>query len=155
MCGRRMRQDGIAVASEPADGIDERRFDDLKKAWMAAAETNLAALAKAIEWAESGASDPADSLGQIHRMAHDLMGQAGQFGFDLLSHIESSLCGFISAEESKGASSQFAVIGAHQVALGYVFDQRVEGDWGPAGTAILAKLNMLAGREPTGLQEQA
>ena len=145
----------MSAAAAPTGRVDEHRLDALKQAWLISAVADLTALVEAIERTENGACSPADGLRQIHRLAHDLKGQAGQFGFDLLSKIAASLCLCIYTKECNSAAPSLAVVRAHHVALDYVLSRRKEGDWEDSGAAIMAKLNLLAGRGSTGLPGQA
>jgi len=144
-----MEQDLDIPARPPTDGFDARRFEDLNRAWLETAEAELAALLRVIEQLESGSVEPEDGIAQICGLAHDLKGQAGVFGFDLLSQIASSLYMFICSEGRGDGPPQTSVMRAHQVALDYVFNRRLEGDGGDAGATVIAKLDELTGRQST------
>jgi hypothetical protein len=109
----------------------------LKPGWLDQADNDLIKMVEILD--NMAKPDGAiDALAkQLHNLAHDLKGQAGTFGFTLLSAVAANLCHFL----RKGvASLDLPVLRAHHAALKFVLSKRLEGDGGAAGKAILAKL---------------
>jgi hypothetical protein len=115
---------GLAAEYERRATQDVRRLKDLH------AELKAGAAAQRI-W---------DSL---HRISHDMKGQGGTFGYDLVSEIADRFCGFLK-RTTPGAQAA-GQIGAFIDALATVLDTKLTGNGGEAGTAILATIRMQRG----------
>jgi HPt (histidine-containing phosphotransfer) domain-containing protein len=77
---------------------------------------------------------------QLHRIAHNIKGNSGTYGYTLLSRIAGSLCQMIEggAVPLEGAHP---AIGAHIDAIQAVLSQRVRGDGGAIGRKLIDGLS--------------
>jgi hypothetical protein len=82
---------------------------------------------------------------ELHGVAHNLKGQAGTFGFTLLSQLAGKLCEYIRTRAAGLQAGNLPVLRAYHAALKFVLSKRLEGDGGEAGRAILAKIASLSG----------
>lgn len=94
-------------------------------------------------WArlEKGAA-PAEVLHEIHAVAHNVKGQGGSFGYDLVTSIGASLCDFIRSGDRSSADG-LNIVHAHLKILKMVGDNDVSGTGGETGERIVAKLHAL------------
>lgn len=83
----------------------------------------------------------AKDLAELFRYAHEMRGQAGSFGFPLVTRICASLSALIRDRESV-RSEEGAVIKAHTDALRAVLANRVTGDGGAVGEEMARGLEL-------------
>ena len=83
------------------------------------------------------ASDGAnkEALDRVRRMLHDLRGQAGTFGYPLVSQVGDSACKFIDLSDQIGAA-ETEVLGMHVDALKAISQAKIKGDGGPIGAEL-------------------
>jgi hypothetical protein len=117
---------------------------------LARAEAALAGLAADyIQWAEADMARLKDALGcalaegereaavaELFAIAHDVKGQAGTFGYGLLSTLGGRLCKLIQA-----TPDDTAAMAALVNAMAEVVAARLSGDGGERGQALLAALD--------------
>ena len=117
----------------------------LKAGWLVQAEVDLTEIATVIAaMANPNAIMPALSK-QLYGVAHNIKGQAGTFGYLLMSDIAGKLCVYLRERGAALAATDGPLLRAHHASLSFVLSKRLEGDGGPAGRAILEKLAGLAG----------
>ncbi|HEY4344111.1 MAG TPA: Hpt domain-containing protein [Parvibaculum sp.] len=94
-------------------------------------------------WAslEQGAT-PTDVLHEIHAVAHNVKGQGGSFGYDLVTSIGASLCDYIRSGDRTSADG-LNIVHAHIKILKMVGDNDISGTGGETGERIVAKLHAL------------
>lgn len=83
--------------------------------------------------------DPAEmtvSVQAIRASLHDLRGQAGTFGYQLVTQISDSACKFIDLSDSFGRT-ELMVLGMHVDALRAVKQQSISGKGGAIGTQLM------------------
>lgn len=126
-----VRQAEAAVAAL-ADNFTEWMRDDLDKA--------LASLADA----RKSQPDNASQIREIFDICHNIKGQGGSFGYDLITDVGKSLCDYIHDAES-ASDRTLRVVEAHLTAIQFILDRDVRGDGGPVGRQLRAKLHGLTG----------
>jgi chemotaxis protein histidine kinase CheA len=115
-------------------------FTDWTIADIATAQEELAKL-------ESGETNET-SLQTIFRIAHDIKGQGGTFGFNLATQIAGPLCDFIRSATAVPSKDQIAVIKAHLGALEMIIKQNIKGDGDAATQQLVEKLAVAVSRVP-------
>jgi two-component system chemotaxis response regulator CheY len=135
--------DGAHETSDPARRELAERHNAMLMANLAAIEEAVAALA----WRASG--DP-DAWRAIRRRLDTIIGQAGMFGYALMSSLGQRGTDLVSAAEQTPSSSE----GCHReiagvltmviTAMKRVGQNRMRGDGGEAGARLLARLDLLA-----------
>lgn len=135
----------------PTDDIDE--LDDLPDA-VREAEAAVAALAanysewvkedlgqarEALARAQDSAPDNGAAVAAIFGVCHNIKGQGGSFGYDLVTSIGESLCDYIREGEA-ASEKKLKVIEAHIAAIEFVVENKISGDGGDAGKDLVAKL---------------
>lgn len=129
------------------DGMDEATLiaaaeaavEELRGVFLAALTADL----DRIDAAVAGAADPAARevrLDDLYTLCHDLKGQAGSFGFDLVTEIAGALCNHL--RTARPASSRdVAVAAAYARAVRRIAEDGLMGDGGAAGQAVRAALS--------------
>lgn len=124
-----------------ADAADA--FELIRKAWLSALpesiDNGISHCDQLVRTTGAMAADTTD----LHRIAHDFKGQAGQFGLDLLASIGDRICTRLIAHSASPADHLLPVIKAHFVAARFVAIKQIPGDGGDAGQAILQRLDNL------------
>lgn len=77
---------------------------------------------------------------EINRIAHDMKGQGGTFGYPLITDFADSLYTFTTAR-SEITDSMVELVKAHIDAMRVVIKDRVEGDGGEVGVALKQSLD--------------
>lgn len=103
------------------------------------AADDVSKLGKMIKAVDPASPDAKEKLEECFRMAHDMRGQGGSFGYPLMTRIANSLCRFIEAlpQIDKGG---LAICSAHVDAMHAVIGNRVSGTGGEIGGQIAAGL---------------
>lgn len=101
----------------------------------------LAAVQKKLQAQPNGAGNKAE----LFRISHDIRGQAASFGYDMASHVGTSLCQYLERQDYLGAN-QLKVVDAHINAIRAYLRQFLKGDGGAVGQAIMVELEALIQR---------
>ena len=88
---------------------------------------------------DEGRKEGAEAVFQI---AHDIKGQGGSFGYDLMTVIGNSLCRFIEKSDEIGPK-HVQVVKVHVDSLKLVIAEGMEGDGGAAGEQLLKGLDLV------------
>ncbi len=102
---------------------------------------DLAAARKALQKARETAPDNADALKEIFGVCHNIKGQGGSFGYELMTMIGGSVCE-ITREAGNASEYMLKVVEAHIAALEFVVEKGIKGDGGEAGRGLLDKLRV-------------
>ncbi len=113
------------VIAEMADSYLEWVQEDLKR--IDAAYKALAAA--------SGARKEEAAL--VFQIAHDIKGQGGSFGYDLMTLIANELCRLIERQEDGFGEAEVQAIKVHIDAMKLVIQNRMKGDGGANGQALV------------------
>ena len=118
----------------------------LKCAYLERAQADLNQLDQAI--AQAGATDGEArrrALEEAYSLAHTLKGQGATFGYDLMTGIAASLCGYLhSTDDLVGV--QHRVVEIHAEAMRLVVGDALVGDGGTAGQALLKGLTAMVAK---------
>lgn len=90
-----------------------------------------------------------DSVGAIRACLHDLRGQAGTFGFELVTRISDSACKFIDLSDTF-ERTELMVLNMHVDALRAVKQQKMSGDGGEVGAQLLGGLQAVIRKHAEG-----
>ena len=77
---------------------------------------------------------------EVGRIAHDMKGQGGTFGYPLISHFGESLYQFTKPREAY-SDDDVEIVKAHIDAMSAVIKDRVSGDGGEIGQQLTDSLN--------------
>ncbi|KAA5606948.1 Hpt domain-containing protein [Roseospira marina] len=124
-------------AVEKAEALIASLHDD----YVTWAREDVAALGLAVRRLEADPPNPAVAKADVFRIAHDLKGQGGSFGYDLITQVGNALCRFLEAIGDPPTPAQLAVIRLHVEAIQTVLDRQMQGDGGAAGADMVDGLN--------------
>ena len=82
---------------------------------------------------------------KVARIGHEISGQGGTFGFDLISEVGVSMCRYVE-EISSPERLNGEVLRAHADAMRAVIKNHVRGDGGTVGTELIESLEHLVDR---------
>jgi len=143
--------EGDSVSSITPAGVDasvlaqaEAMMAALQGDYLVWAEGDVAALFKAIDALESGAGDLTAAKAEVFRVAHDMKGQGGTFGYDLITLAGNRLCRFLEKVGDPLTAAQVEAIRIHAEAIRTVLSSRTQGDGGSSGEEMLAALDRAA-----------
>ncbi len=85
----------------------------------------------------------ASVLEELFGVAHNLKGQAGSFGYDLVTEIAASLCDLLRGQNGPVGAQEVKIIGQHVQVLGRVVEKGIVGDGGETGQKIVQSLRAL------------
>ena len=93
-------------------------------------------------WSSIDAKTPdAGLMDQVFGLAHNLKGQAGSFGYDLVTSVAASLCELLSDDRINPAKIKAAA--QHVSVLGKIVEKDIVGDGGDLGVKIQKALKDL------------
>lgn len=120
--------------------------DRLKEVYVAEwGPTALAEMYETLARVRRSGADRPSCFDAFFRLAHDMKGQGGTFGFPLLTHIGEVLCG-LTAERHDAGEGEMAVLFAHLDAARHIIAVRLEGDGGAEGDRLVRDLQAMARR---------
>jgi hypothetical protein len=108
-------------------------------------EEDLVRLHKAVAALSAATEGGKAELEAIYQVAHDMKGQGGSFGYQLITVVGNQLCRFIEPLKQAGPN-EAAVIKLHADTMSLIIANRIKGDGGEAGEAVLAGLNKVAAK---------
>lgn len=91
--------------------------------------------------AAAGAKTKAD-LDKVFHVAHDIKGQGGSFGYNLMTVVGNQLCRFLEKKESL-TPSEIQAVKVHIDTMKLIIAQKMTGDGGAEGTKLLKGLEFL------------
>lgn len=92
-------------------------------------------------YADLAAAGPGakDEVTRVFEVAHDMKGQGGSFGYDLITIIGNQVCRMIERSDTIGAA-EIEAIGVHVNTMKLVITEEMKGDGGDSGKKILLGL---------------
>ncbi|MBX3508838.1 MAG: Hpt domain-containing protein [Parvibaculum sp.] len=86
-----------------------------------------------------------EKLAELHSIAHNIKGQGGSFGYDLVTDIGASFCDYLRGGP-RTAPNELAIVNMHIRMLKNVAENNITGDGGETGARLIEKLRQLTGR---------
>lgn len=130
-----------------ASGVDlamlekaEQIVAGLQGSYLEWVQEDLSKLQALCDRAMSEGTVGSDVLNEIFRIAHDIKGQGGSFGYDLMTAVGHHLCRFVEALAQAGPA-EMEVIKLHLDAMRLIVGERMEGSGGQAGERMIAGLD--------------
>lgn len=77
---------------------------------------------------------------EVYKIAHELRGQGGSYGYPLVTRFGDQLCRYLDAAAGLDAKS-LVIVKATADAIGVVINSKVTGDGGDTGRALVAMLD--------------
>lgn len=117
----------------------EAALAGLSEDYLRWAEADATALAACLADLAAAPDRSAECMARLFRVAHDMKGQAGTFGYPLVTTVAARLCRLVAATSHPDGPA-LDHITAHVEALAAIIADRLAGDGGEAGRAILRRL---------------
>ncbi len=89
--------------------------------------------------AAAGPGSKKDKVARVFEVAHDMKGQGGSFGYDLITIIGNQVCRMIERSETIGVA-EIGAIGVHVETMKLVISEDMKGDGGDVGKKVLLGL---------------
>ena len=127
---------GMTVKSIPSQGTSDDAFFDsvddmvgqLAGDFTSWASDELAAVLAALDGAGADPAALLDASKKLFTIMHDLKGQAGTFGFVLLSEIGGSVCEYLRDATEPPTLEQAEILKLHIMAAQFVVERNLKGD---------------------------
>ena len=103
---------------------------------------DLVRLEAAYDVLKAGAEDDLDNIDAVFQIAHDMKGQGGSFGYDLMTAIGDHLCRLLDGLPKAGARER-GMIRVHIDAMRVVVTKELKGDGGDEGRQLLMGLTLM------------
>ena len=133
-----------ATESENVEAIVER----LAAEYLAKVEQHITAITAAHDEARHSTTARPGAMRRIAKIAHDMKGQGGSFGYPIMTEIAASLVAFC-RNTNNPSNEQLVVLEAHADAMRAALTADLRGDIGPEGKALLASLANAERHHPT------
>ncbi|MBF0246659.1 MAG: Hpt domain-containing protein [Alphaproteobacteria bacterium] len=128
-------------ALEKAESVIANLADEYLK-WV---QEDFLRLEKAFNVLKSGEGDVTQNLDNIFQIAHDMKGQGGSFGYDLMTAIGDQLCRLVEKMTKAGPREQ-EMIRVHIDAMRVIITKNLKGDGGNEGRQLLMGLQLVSGK---------
>lgn len=93
----------------------------------------------------TAARDPSQHMTTMYKLAHDVKGSGGSFGFPLISRVAESLCWFIEGMANP-AETDFQIIKFHLDSLMIIVRKRIKGHGGDVGQLVAEGLEVVVAK---------
>ena len=123
------------AAIERAESVISSMANDYLD-WVA---EDLVKITRAQQELKDNRDDSKHRLDRIFQIAHDMKGQGGSFGYDLMTILGNDLCRFIEGKET-ASDIDVEVINLYINTMQIVISKRMSGDGGPEGNKVLTGL---------------
>ncbi|MCJ9428230.1 hypothetical protein [Kordiimonas marina] len=111
--------------------------------WTEGALTELRELTDGMAEVESKSSPTVE---RVYDLAHNIKGMGASFDYSLMTEAGASLCNYIKKLED-GATASRRVIDAHVRVFEVVIQNKIRGDGGPSGQALIDRLAAMIAEE--------
>ncbi len=109
---------------------------------------DIARAKQALATAKDKPGDNHAEIRAIFEVVHNVKGQGGSFGDDLLTSIGGSLCSYLRVETASASEKQLKVIAAHFAAMDFVLEKNIQGKGGEIGDQQTGKVARLVANIP-------
>ncbi|WP_313412286.1 Hpt domain-containing protein [Rhodospirillum rubrum] len=130
------RQETVADGDGVIEAVSARLADE----YLRGAADDLVVMAAILHEMEADPDRHDVLLPEIFRLSHDIKGQGGSFGYDLMSRIGNNLCRYLEILEVPLSAGQLARLSLYLETMRAVLGNRLRGDGGTRGAHLLAEL---------------
>jgi chemotaxis protein histidine kinase CheA len=109
---------------------------------------DIARANQALAAANDKPGDNQAEIRAIFEVVHNVKGQGGSFGYDLLTTVGGSLCNYLRVETASASDKQLKVIAAHFTAVDFVLEHNLMGEGGEIGAWLTGKIAQLVTNIP-------
>jgi len=120
----------------------EQVIADMTESYLDWVAEDLKKIDQAYAKLEVATGDRKEEMEAVFEISHDIKGQGGTFGYDLMTAIATELCRLIEKAEKIG-DEEVEVVKLHIAALKLVIDEDMKGQGEKAGEKMLAGLQQV------------
>ncbi|MBB4266161.1 Hpt domain-containing protein [Roseospira visakhapatnamensis] len=125
---------GVDLAAiEKAEALIANLQDD----YLTWAEADATQLGRACDDLVNDPPDPEAAKKELFRVAHDMKGQGGSFGYDLITVVGDQLCRFVEGLEGTPTRAEAEVLRVHVETIRLILTRRMKGDGGRDANVLL------------------
>ena len=145
-----MDQSSIASSETGSDPVAdaEAAVAALADSFLEWITADLDKAKQALETAKEKPDANQAELREIFGVVHNVKGQGGSFGYDLLTKIGGSMCDYLRSETATASEKQLKVIAAHFAVIDFVLEKNIQGSGGDVGTQLIGKIQQLVTNIP-------
>jgi hypothetical protein len=122
----------------------EQAIANLAGDYLVWVEEDLEKIQSAVNALKSAEGDAvASGLNDVFQISHDMKGQGGSFGYQLMTSIGDMLCGLVEGRQ-EATPELLEAIQVHISTMKLVIAERMEGDGGMGGRTLLEGLVQVA-----------
>ena len=120
----------------------EQVISDLADNYLEWAHEDMAKLQAAFEELKVAEGDQTEQIAKVFQVSHDMKGQGGSFGYDLITIIGNGLCRYLEDRHEVGPAEMEA-INLHVGSIQVVLMKEIKGDGGEVGAQLLKGLEQV------------
>ena len=120
----------------------ERVIEQMADSYLEWVQEDLVRMDAAYKALAAATGDRKAEAEQVFQIAHDIKGQGGSFGYDLMSLIANELCRLIERQDKFG-TGEVQAVKVHADAMKLVIQNRMKGDGGANGQALVAGIRQV------------
>jgi len=127
----------------------EAMIANLQDDYLVWADEDTTKLEQACDVLTHDPLDPEAAKAEVFHVAHDMKGQGGSFGYDLITVVGDQLCRFVEGLEGAPSRTEADVLRVHVETIRLILSKRMTGDGGQEGALLLDGLQQTV-RKVTG-----
>lgn len=136
----------------PGNSVDDMLLEaeaavaELAKNFTTWVQDDIKAALDALNRAKQNQAGNNGEIEEIFSICHNIKGQAGSFGYDLMTKIGGELCDLIRDRKAAAEADLLKAIEGHLSALKFLAARGIDGDGGEIGQKLVVKLRQLAAK---------
>lgn len=141
--------DALGKAGDNMDDLlreAEAAVAELAASFTTWVQDDLASARKALDTAKQSPADNLGAVQEIFGICHNIKGQAGSFGYNLMTTIGGQLCDMIRDRSEPAGPELLKAVEAHLAALQFLAERGIDGDGGEIGQKLIVKLRQLSSK---------
>ena len=120
----------------------ERVIEQMADSYLEWVQEDLVRMDAAYKALAAATGDRKAEADQVFQIAHDIKGQGGSFGYDLMTLIANELCRLIERQDKFG-TAEVQAVKVHADPMKLVIQNRMKGDGGANGQALVSGIRQV------------
>lgn len=122
----------------------EKVIANLSDSYLDWVQEDLKKISSAFDELKANGGQDKKLLDNIFRISHDMKGQGGSFGYNLMTSVGNELCRMIEKMPATLTPSHVEAVGVYINSMKLIIAQRMKGDAGKTGEAMLSGLQKVS-----------
>ena len=123
----------------------QHAIDNMTDEYLEWVQKDIAQIESALDDVKANTGDRSEKLQDIFKVSHDIKGQGGSFGYDLMTIIGNQICRLIEAADPQDRNL-VEVIDVHVGAMKLIVSTKLKKTGGREGELMLAGLEKVCGK---------